>query len=537
MSCSRFIQGGLLLAGLLLWLPLAAATTDAGSGIPASTADHSKFEALQGPFESGPEVTRACLTCHTEAARQLHQTKHWTWEYQHPETGQVLGKKHEPNVFCGSILSNYPRCTSCHIGYGWEDASFDFSSEENVDCLACHDTTGTYSKFPTDAGHPLYEDRKVKGKVVKAPDLAQVAQHVGMTSRETCGSCHFSGGGHDGVKHGDLDSSLIEPDQALDVHMAADGLDFSCATCHTSDRHQVDGSRYRMTAKDGHGVDIPGRDDGRASCESCHGDRPHAADHDKLNDHTDRVACQTCHIPEFARGGIATKTFWDWSTATRLDENGKPITRLDEHGHAVYLSTKGDFKFGENVQPEYHWFNGTVKYTKFGDTIDPDQVVSVNDIEGSADDPDSRIWPFKVMRGRQPYDKVTNSLLVTHVFGKDDTALWTNFDWSKALEAGMAEAVAVGEVTQPFSGEYGFVDNRMFWPITHMVAPAEEALGCAECHSQDGRLANLEGVYIPGRDAFGILDNIGWIVVVLTLLGALVHGFARFLVKRKKREA
>lgn len=202
------------------------------------------------------------------AVRQLHRTKHWTWEYQHPETGQVLGKKHEPNVFCGSILSNYPRCTSCHIGYGWEDASFDFSSEENVDCLACHDTTGTYSKFPTDAGHPCYADRMVKGKLVQAPDQAQLAQHVGMTSRETCGACHFSGGGHDGVKHGDLDSSLIEPDQALDLHMAADGLDFTCATCHTSDRHQVDGSRYRMTAKDGHGVDIPGRDVSACSSSS-----------------------------------------------------------------------------------------------------------------------------------------------------------------------------------------------------------------------------------------------------------------------------
>jgi hypothetical protein len=28
----------------------------------------------------------------------------------------------------------------------------------------------------------------------------------------------------------------------------------------------------------------------------------------------------------------------------------------------------------------------------------------------------------------------------------------------------------------------------MYWAITHMVAPAEEALTCAECHGADGRL-------------------------------------------------
>ncbi len=43
------------------------------------TADHSKFEALDKEFTSGPEVTATCLTCHNEAAEQIHQTIHWTW--------------------------------------------------------------------------------------------------------------------------------------------------------------------------------------------------------------------------------------------------------------------------------------------------------------------------------------------------------------------------------------------------------------------------------------------------------------------------
>ncbi len=518
---------GLALLAALAW------TVTAVAGAPGSTADHSKFKELQGPFTSGPEVTRACLSCHTEAAKQLHQTTHWTWEYRHPQTGQLLGKRHDPNVYCGSIISNYGRCTSCHIGYGWSDASFDFSSEENVDCLVCHDTSGGYKKFPTAAGHPLYEDRTVNGKLVKAPDLVRAAQSVGATSRATCGACHFYGGGGDGVKHGDLDSSMAHPDRALDVHMDTAGLNFSCTACHTSDNHEVAGSRYAMTATDRQGVDIPGRDNGRASCESCHGSRPHPAAQDRLNDHSERVACQTCHIPAFARGGVATTTYWDWSTAGRLDKNGKPIVESDDKGNHTYVSQKGSFEYGENVQPEYFWFDGTVTYLRFGETFDPTQELEVNRIGGSADDPNSRIWPFKVMRGRQPYDKVNNTLVVTHMFGKDPDALWVSYDWKRALTAGMQQAVAVGEIEKPFSGEYGFVENRMYWPITHMVAPKEEALGCAECHAREGRLAAVQGIYIPGRDRSPWLDTLGWFAILATLGAIGVHVLLRAVLSRR----
>ena len=55
------------------------------------TADHSKFEALQGPFSSAQEVTEACLGCHNEAANQIRETTYWTWTYDHPETGPRRG--------------------------------------------------------------------------------------------------------------------------------------------------------------------------------------------------------------------------------------------------------------------------------------------------------------------------------------------------------------------------------------------------------------------------------------------------------------
>jgi len=525
-----------LLAAFLSAAALALALGAGGASAAAdgvSTADHSKFKELQGPFATGPDVTRACLQCHTEASKQLHKTKHWTWSVVNPANGERLGKRNIINNFCGSVVSNEPRCTSCHIGYGWKDASFDFTSETNVDCLVCHDTTGEYRKFPAGAGHPVYQPTEWpagSGRMLQPPDLVKVAQNVGPTSRRTCGTCHFLGGGGNAIKHGDLDLSMANPGRYLDVHMSPDRLNFACSACHSGDAHAIQGSRYATLAKDKNGIDVPGRTDGsRASCESCHGLEPHPATaNGKLNDHTDRIACETCHVPRFARGGYQTKMWWDWSTAGRLDENGNPVHIRDGGGQEIYNGMKGDFRWAEHVIPEYRWFNGAVDYTLFGDEVDGSEVVPINKYGGGPDDPDSRIWPFKVMRGKQAYDKGLKTLAVVHTFGKDDSAYWRNYDWDKAVEAGMA---AVGAT---YSGELGFVETEMAWPITHMVAPKEDAVACDECHARNSRLADITGVYMPGRDHTGWLDALGWVAALLALVGVLVHGGIRIWAHKKR---
>ena len=481
------------------------------SGNAESTADHTTFDVLKQKFQTGPEVTKACLSCHTKAARQLHKTKHWTWEYKNPKTGQTVGKRNVVNNFCISAEPNIAACSSCHIGYGWKDDSFDFASEENVDCLVCHDTTSTYSKTKLRAG----------GK--RKLNLSKIARNIGKTSRATCGACHFSGGGGKAVKHGDMDPSLNHPDYFVDVHMDADGLNFSCSTCHTSDEHEVAGSRYAPTAADTSGIDVPGRSvGGRASCVSCHSTEPHPEEnHPKLNDHTDRVACQTCHIPRLSRGDFANKTWWDWSTATKMAPDGSVLHKFDENGHEIYNSKKGDFVWKDWVKPEYAWFNGTVRYNLVGDEIDPKKIVPINMLEGSADDAQSRIWPFKVMRGKQPYDSVKNSLVTVQTTGK--TGFWTTFDWPSGIAQGMAS------VNKPYSGEFGFVETEMHWPITHMVAPPKEAVACNECHAKDSLLKDLTGFYMPGRDSFEWLSQLGWLAAALSLLGVLGHMALRII--------
>ncbi len=496
-----------------------------------STTDHAELEELRGPFADGREVTKACLSCHNKAGKQVMRSTHWKWEYKHPESGQTLGKKTLINNFCTNARGNEGMCAMCHPSYGHTDHNFDYANQENIDCLVCHDRTGSYYRLPPTKGNAscavMFED--------KLPiDLVKVAQAVGMPTRANCGSCHFMGGGGDNVKHGDLSTALINPDESLDVHMAADGLDFSCTECHVTEKHIIAGSRYQMMAKDLEGKGKPGQRRSVASCESCHGNSPHEISSlkgIKLNGHIDRVACVTCHIPTFARGGVATKTSWDWREAGKTkDGEGfylKGYTQGNGEHRKTYKSIKGEFKYGEDLQPHYAWFDGQMRYTTIDSKIDPSKPVEINSFSGSFDDQGSRIWPFKRMQTFQPYDKGNNTLVYMHLWGDDDAAYWGNYDFQKAITWGMRE------FGLPYSGEYGFVETYSYWPITHMVTPKEEALACSECHSKEGRLKDLNGFYMPGRDSFKWLDRIGYLLVLGALVIVVLHTVLRIVMSAK----
>jgi len=89
------------------------------------------------------------------------------------------------------------------------------------------------------------------------------------------------------------------------------------------------------------------------------------------------------------------------------------------------------------------------------------------------------------------------------------------------------------EADKPYSGKYGFIETYSFWPSTHMVAPKQDALACNDCHSRNGRLEGVRGVYIPGRDANPWLDRIGLLVVLGALVGVLGHGLIRKILRKR----
>ncbi|MBF0348039.1 MAG: tetrathionate reductase family octaheme c-type cytochrome [Magnetococcales bacterium] len=498
-----------------------------------STTHHEKLQALNGPFATGQEVTRACLGCHTEAAAIIRKTLHWTWEYEHASLNKVFGKKHVFNTFCGSVVSNMRSCTSCHIGYGWQDPENTRVQDDQVDCLVCHEQTGTYNKYNFGLA-----ELKFKDKVLKKPDYVAVAKSVGRPGRANCGSCHFYGGSGDGAKHGDLDSSLIKPVRALDVHMQENGLNFTCVTCHNAPDHQISGSRYDMKAQDPLGIDRPGRTDGsRTSCASCHGNEPHHTIV-KLNDHVDRVACQTCHVPAMARGGVETMVFWDWRTAGQNKGNTEVPGILQREGHLPekisfrHSRTHGTLLWGANLVPRYAWFNGKVDFLSLNEKLAPTGPVEINRIFGSVADSSARIWPFKKMWAMLPYDPVNQTLVTNHTIQdgpEDKEALEQSGDLKRSVAAGMKAAGF------PFSGEIGFREGVMYFPLTHMVAPREQSLTCRECHRNGGRMDGVEGVYMPGRQNNPALHAIGKGCVLLTLIGISVHATLRIVMRPRRR--
>jgi len=500
----------------------------------ASTADHSTFEILNQDFDYAPDVTEACLSCHTEASKQIHQTFHWTWSKK--VNGVEVGKgKNGFNNYCVSAKGN-ESCTQCHIGFGWRNEDFEHDAEENVDCLVCHDQTETYKKSAASSGHPYYEDAKVNGKLQKAIDLKYVAQHVGSPDRENCLACHAVGGGGNGVKHGDTDLSLINPAFELDVHMSPEKLNFSCQTCHTAGEHKISGRYNDRKAFIDHELDKGrvSREGSNVSCESCHSAVPHQKR--ILDNHTSKVACASCHIPEMARGPYLTKLSWDWSTAGQM-KDGKPFTidqEFDGVTNHAYMSKKGTFTWGRNVVPEYRWYKGELMQMTLLDTIDPTKApIDINPPTGSYNDPDARIWPFKIHLGKQPYDTELNRMLPIKLYGRPGSgAFWTEYDWGKALAAG----AKLNNVE--FSGNYGFIETNGYWPIKHMVAPKEQAVACESCHSRDSRLAGLNDFYLAGRDSNSLVEYFGAIAIWGGLAGVLLHALTRIVtIRRRKAKA
>ena len=423
--------------------------------------DHS--ELMEGPIATPQEATDQCLTCHEDVATGLMKSQHWTWlsePFELPGRGKIqMGKQNIMNNFCISVPSNWPRCTSCHISYGWKDTTFNLEDPSNIDCLICHDQTGTYKKVPTGAGMPF-----------KNVDLLKISQSVGKTTRQNCGACHFYVGGGDGVKHGDLDKTLLKPNNDLDVHMG--GNDFTCTECHRSENHLILGASHASMAKNANHI----------SCTDCHDSEPH--EKEKLNKHTNAVACQTCHIPTFGRGN-PTKVWWDWSNAGKDIEPAK-----DEFGKEMYNKKKGDFKWAKNVIPAYRWYNGQAKYYQFGDKINPQKTVELNKLAGKISDAKAKLYPFKIMRGKQIYDTENKYMIFPKLFGEN--GYWKAWDWDLASREGMKA------VNLEYSGKFSFVETELYIPIHHMVAPKEKSLKCFNCHHKSKSILDWKALGYSG---------------------------------------
>jgi octaheme c-type cytochrome (tetrathionate reductase family) len=407
---------------------------------PALAQNHSDF--VSGPFETVQQVTEECLMCHDDSGEEVLKSNHWNWFTSNLPTlvePHLVNGKHIPiNNFCFTVDAAFNQCTNCHLPLNGKDASFEFNSAENIDCLICHDQTGTYKRSPFGTGLPDAE-----------MDLLAIAQSVGKRADKNCGSCHFGGSGGALMRSVAMDKSLNNPAEEIDFHIGS--LGFGCGDCHSIKGHNIGGGS-------------------KASCENCHDTEPH--EKELLNQHSSAVSCQTCHIPTYARTEPAI-TFWDWSKAGEDRESVK-----NEFGEENYFKSKGELVWAKNIRPEYYWNNGNDDYYELGEKNEKAKSIDLNKPAGKISDPNSKISPYKVVRVKQPFDSANKHLIIPLISGDDGYSTTSN--WVSASETGMQK------INLEFSGTIDFIETKMYWPINHMVMSSDNALKCTSCHGKGG---------------------------------------------------
>ncbi|HYN76444.1 MAG TPA: PKD domain-containing protein, partial [Lamprocystis sp. (in: g-proteobacteria)] len=278
------------------------------------------------------------------------------------------------NTYCGTH-ENSPRftCAGCHVGNGrfpLAQSLFDALPADdqkvelaNIDCLMCHQQV--YKRFPDwttsglgfsnfkllnlteDAsGHLASSDGNsvlrtgfqgipnvdpgtgdfqfmpaglgsLPAAVPMTPmpiTTLEAARTVHATTRQSCLNCHAGAAGADGAKRGDLSKENVSPSITLDMHMSPAGADLTCSNCHNATGANGESHRVRGRGLDLRANDVPGR----FTCETggCHSNRPHgdysATTGSSKDKHAMKVACQTCHIPAYAKAAVGTEIARDW---------------------------------------------------------------------------------------------------------------------------------------------------------------------------------------------------------------------------------
>jgi len=303
-----------------------------------------------------------------------------------------------------------------------------------------------------------------------------------------------------------------------DVHMGVDpkatgsqkkGGNMTCVACHQAKKdsagnmldHGIGGFMY-------HSVD----QGTMKGCTDCHGEATSihiGTSVENLVKSHDRLACQTCHIPTFARK-VSTYTDWRWASAGFTPPEGSTethpadcakeplgVTASGAVSRSTYNKLKGCFTWGTNVRPTLRFYNGKWNRVIMGRNdkgLDTTKPVDLGSPAASYLDADAMIYPFKVMTGNQPFDATDKTVLVPHLWGTvtGPNPYWSKFDWNLALRdsADYSNLPALNNTpyggVQVYNDTYEFADTVMLLKVDHEVAPKEQAYGkdngCADCH-------------------------------------------------------
>jgi hypothetical protein len=410
-----------------------------------------------------------CLRCHRREAHQVFRSTHYQWKGPTPDmlnqAGSLQGKHAGAvNAYCGSIVGNWAGCSSCHIGRGAEPESTPSGAQlRNIDCLICHQED--------------YRRKRVNGVMVPDTEnmiitMDEAVQQVHSPTRATCLQCHATAGGGDAVKRGDLAlASAATTDAHYDIHMATTGADLRCQDCHRPEAHRFPGK----------GSDIRPTDlDSAVDCASagCHAATPH--DSSSLNRHLDRIACQTCHIPIYAKDADDTAA----TEATEIDRSWQAGSdQVTPPFHP--LTTKAN-----NLIPVYRFWNRLSDNSLLFDRVAENPLtgtVETSVPDGGVDDAASKLYPFKYKTSDYPLRTASNQLIAL-----DTAVFFVTADPDSAVMSGLENMQALGAGDFDAGDDYQWVVTDTYQLLNHQIGPADDALRCGECHLSTARM-DLQG--------------------------------------------
>jgi hypothetical protein len=451
-----------------LALILAVAAVLGPAAIVFASSAHLDIQQYNGP--------QTCLSCHRTQAEDMFGSVHYQWTGPTPTVTNIPGEAGKRqlafNSYCGSPLSSRrSTCAACHAGNGKAPISMMRESQlANIDCLLCHqdayqrkpagpmetvavtDYLGTPRSWqmPIEnaAGDFQYEPDESKMPIT----ALEAARTVHLPTRASCLRCHANAAGSDGAKRGDLSSFSANPPLSSDVHMSPAGENFDCQYCHLFLDHKVLGR----------GLDLRPTDYRWSfTCTDCHVQQPHFATSNSatINRHTARVACQTCHIPTYAKD-MSTEMSRNWNS---------PVWSPS------MFNGQGGYKPGEtrasNVTPVYQWYDGTSLLYALGQPLNANGSGEYDLAlpRGSVTSSGAQIYPMKEHRSDAARHTATGQMIPHSAF-----TYFVTGDFSRAVQDGMSYA--------GLTGANSMVTVHEFQTINHGVAPVASALACGKCH-------------------------------------------------------
>ena len=432
------------------------------------------------PCTGGPHVgltfdgyPQNCLSCHDAEANEMYSSTHYQWTGEAPDmvngSGIPQGKlTNAVNSYCINIEGNWPVCGSCHVGRG-KRPDAESAGLENIDCLACHNEE-----------YSLARKRLPDGSLGVETPTDSMVQNVLAPTRANCLMCHAKAGGGDEVKRGDLSlETIVNSDAHFDVHMYTAGSDLACQQCHVFEAHRVigKGSDIRPTDDTARGSEV--------ACVTCHAGKDTSGGHvdSTIGRHVERVGCQSCHIPTYAK--VATETYRDW----RSHHDSSPADGVSGPGHPYTVKES-------NLVPEYKFWNRLSDNYLLGDyaSMIYDAVKDTYPTSRPlGDNQDGKLYPFKYKTATQPKTIADGTLIAL------DTFEYLN------VSGNVTTAIEKGLVNTGYSASepYEWIETDTYQMLNHGVTPSSAALQCSSCHENTARMD------LPGKLGYGIKGDTG----------------------------